>query len=43
MNNKMSLKYDGLSDEEIIEEIRRRIIKIKELLKEIREIFKEMG
>jgi len=39
----MSLKYDSLSDEEIIEEIKRRIIKIKELLREIKEIFKEMG
>ena len=38
----MSGRYEDLSDEEVVEELKRRMLKVKELLREIRDLFKEM-
>ncbi len=41
--NKRELKYLDKSDEEVEEELLKRLREIKELLREIRNIFKEAG
>ncbi len=38
----MAGKYSKLSDEEVVEELRKRIVRMKKLLIEIRDIFREM-
>lgn len=38
----MTGKYSKLSDEEVVEELRKRIVRMKKLLIEIRDIFREM-
>jgi transcription initiation factor IIE alpha subunit len=37
------LKYKNLSDEEVVEELRNRLNRVKELLIEVRDLLKSIG